>query len=76
VLGALDAISLKVHTVCNSTYINAQSVCEMLLKLRAFYGEKPITVFLDNGGYHYRPSLDTLMCKAYIHLSIFSKNLL
>jgi transposase len=51
VLGALDAVSLKVHTVCNSTYINAQSVCEMLSNLRSFYGEKPITVFLDNARY-------------------------
>jgi len=50
-LGALDAVSLKVHTVCNNTYINAQSVCEMFLKLRTFYGEKPITVFLDNARY-------------------------
>jgi len=59
VLGALDAVSLKVHTVCNNTYINAQSVCEMLLKLRAFYGEKSITVFLDNARYQ--------RCKAVWH---------
>lgn len=53
ILGALDAVSLKVHSISNSTYINAQSVCEMLLKLRSFYGEKPITIFLDNARYQH-----------------------
>ena len=28
VLGALDAVSRKVHTFCNDTYINSESVCE------------------------------------------------
>jgi hypothetical protein len=36
VLGAIDAILLISHnliTVCNNEYINAKSVCELLLKI-------------------------------------------
>jgi transposase len=53
VLGALDAVEKIVHTVCNDTYITSQTVCEMLLKLRQYYGKKPITIFLDNAKYQY-----------------------
>lgn len=53
VLGALDVISRKVHTVCNDTYINAQSVCELLVHLRKVYGEMPISLFLDNARYQH-----------------------
>lgn len=50
VLGALNAVSKKVLTITNETYINAQSVCELLLKI-AQYSTKPITVVLDNARY-------------------------
>lgn len=51
VLGALDVIRQKVHTLCNDTYINSQSVCELLANVRRFYGEMPISIFLDNARY-------------------------
>jgi transposase len=51
VLGALNAVTKEVHTLTNETYINAQSVCELLLKLGQRYGSKPITVVLDNARY-------------------------
>lgn len=51
VLGALDAVSLKIHTVCNESYITAETVCELLYKLRKYYGLTPITIFLDNAKY-------------------------
>jgi transposase len=51
VLGAIDAVSFKVHTFCNDTYITSQSVCALLRQLREFYGVKPITIFLDNAKY-------------------------
>jgi len=51
VLGALDAVSLKMHTFCNDSYITSQSVCELFRQLREFYGTMPITIFLDNARY-------------------------
>lgn len=51
VLGAIDAISLQLFTVCNETYINANCICEMLRKLAAHYAGTPITIVLDNARY-------------------------
>ena len=52
VLGALDAITHELVTVCNDTYINALSVCELLQKIRDSAGlEKLITIVMDNAKY-------------------------
>lgn len=51
VLGALDAVTRKVHTYCNDSYINSESVCIFLNQLRTTYGNLPITIFLDNAKY-------------------------
>ncbi len=51
VLGALNAISKEVIIVTNESYINAQSICHLLLKLTALNLEVPITVVLDNARY-------------------------
>jgi len=51
VLGALDAVTKKLVTVCNETYINAESVCALLDKLSALSLGLPITVILDNARY-------------------------
>lgn len=51
VLGALNAISHELIIVTNETYINSQSVCEMLHKLAALGLEIPITLVLDNARY-------------------------
>ena len=51
VLGALNAVSKEVLTVTNETYINAQSVCQLLLQIAQYYGSKPVTVVLDNARY-------------------------
>lgn len=51
VLGAVNAITQEVITVTNTSYINAESVCQMLLKLAALNLEVPITVVLDNARY-------------------------
>ena len=52
VLGAIDAITHKLISVCNDTYINACSVCELLHKIRD--GERDstfITLVMDNARY-------------------------
>ncbi len=51
VLGAVDAVSKTVVTVANNSYINAKSVCELLLKLAALNQGMPITLVLDNARY-------------------------
>lgn len=50
VLGALCATTHRLITVCNTGYINAHSVCELLRKLSR-YSRVPITVVLDNARY-------------------------
>jgi len=51
VLGALHAITHEVITVTNCTYINAESVCQLLRKLGALGLQVPITLVLDNARY-------------------------
>ena len=51
VLGAVNAITKEVITVTNQTYINSESICQMLLKLSALNLDVPITVVLDNARY-------------------------
>jgi transposase len=52
VLGAINAVTHQLITVCNDTYINACSVCELLNKIRDVAGDTiPITLVLDNARY-------------------------
>jgi transposase len=51
VLGALDAISHQLVTITTETYINAHSVCQLLLKLRLLFPDQPLTLVLDNARY-------------------------
>lgn len=51
VLGAIDFVSKRVHTVANDSYITATEVCQMLRKLRAEYVGKEIHLVLDNARY-------------------------
>jgi transposase len=50
--GALNAVTHQIISVCNETYINADSVCELLRKIRNFAGsENPVNLVLDNARY-------------------------
>ncbi len=51
VLGAIDFITKKVHTVTNDSYITANQICEMLSKLRMEYADREIHIVLDNARY-------------------------
>lgn len=51
VLGAVNAITKKLHTYCNTTYINSECVCEFLRAIAQEYPGKAITIFLDNARY-------------------------
>lgn len=53
ILGALNAVTFEVTTVCNSAYIHSWSVVELMFKLRK--GKRrvgqPISIILDNAPY-------------------------
>jgi transposase len=51
VLGALNAVTLEIITVTNETYINAESVCQLLRKLSELALGIPITLVWDNARY-------------------------
>ena len=51
VLGALNAVTHELITVTNDTYINAQSVCDLLWCISRHNYTVPITLVLDNARY-------------------------
>ena len=51
VLGALNALTHELITVTNTTYINAESFCELLQMIATRYIDIGITVVLDNARY-------------------------
>jgi transposase len=51
VLGAIDAVTHELTTICNDTTINAEAVCELLRKLSGRYVGLPMTLVLDNARY-------------------------
>lgn len=53
VLGALDAATLKLETVVNTTYVNAETIAELLKKLAKRFTHLPIYVVLDNARYQH-----------------------
>lgn len=53
VLGALNAITHELITITNDTYINAQSVCDLLWKIARLNLKIPITLVLDNARYQH-----------------------
>ena len=55
VLGALNALTHELISVTNDTYINADSVCQLLLKLAELNLGVPITLILDNARYQKCP---------------------
>lgn len=51
VLGALDAVTHELITITNTTYINAESVCQLLWRIAEKAGGIPVTLVLDNARY-------------------------
>jgi transposase len=68
VLGALCATTHRLVTVCNTDYINSQSVCELLRKLAALASVGPITVVLDNARYQRCALVQTTAAKLGVEL--------
>ena len=78
VLGAIHAISHELITVTNESYINAQSVCELLWKISHVNLGIPITLVLDNARYQ-KCALVIDLAKSLdielLHLPPYSPNL-
>ena len=68
VLGAMDFITKKVHTVVNDSYITATDVCGMLRKLRIEYGDREIHLVLDNARYQKCRIVQEMASTLDIHL--------
>lgn len=51
VLGALNAVTKEVIRVTNQTYINSESVCDLLCQIAALNLGIPITLVMDNARY-------------------------
>lgn len=51
VLAALDAITHRVISVTNTSYINAECVCDLIWKISIEYADIPVTLVLDNARY-------------------------
>ena len=78
VLGDLNAITHELVTITNKTYINANSVCELLKKLVAININVPITIILDNAKYqkcNIVTELASLLKINLIYLRSYSPNL-
>lgn len=78
VLAALNAITHELVTVTNDTYINAQSVCELLHKVAALQSGVPVTLVLDNARYQKCRLVQELADELHIellYLPTYSPNL-
>jgi transposase len=51
VLGALNAITHEIVTVCNDSYINSLTVCHLMEKLKQIHPNMPISLVMDNARY-------------------------
>ena len=68
VLGALDVVTLKLETVVNTTYVNAQTVAELLEMLAKRYTQLPIYLVLDNARYQHCDYVKELAKNLHIEL--------
>jgi transposase len=51
VLGAIEPLTGRFFRICNTTYINSQSVCELLRQIAEANFSTPVTIVLDNARY-------------------------
>ena len=69
VLGAVNAVTKEIITITNETYINSESICQLLVKLANLGLNIPIALVLDNAKYQkcklvqdYAKQLDIQLC--------------
>ena len=78
VLSALEAVSHRLITVSNETYITAVSGCELLRLIAAEAAGRPVTIILDNARYQHCAMVESLAHELQIELAFlpsYSPNL-
>jgi transposase len=78
VLAALNAVTHQVIRVSNGSYINAESVCQLLRQVAAAGLARPITLVLDNARYqrcHLVQALARSLRIELLYLPSYSPNL-
>lgn len=68
VLGAIDAITHDMCCICNEAYINAICVCDLLKDIRKKYGDKTVTLVLDNARYQHCRKVEEFAKELHIEL--------
>ena len=68
VLGAFDAVTHQLTTVCNETTVNAEAIKELLHKLSDRYVGLPLTLVLDNARYQKCAAVQELAGRLRIEL--------
>ena len=68
VLGAINFMTRKVHTVTNTTYITATEICQMLEQVASEYAGRKIHIVLDNARYQKCEMVTSLARKLAIEL--------
>ena len=78
VLGALEAVSHRLITVSNESYITATSVCELLRLIATEAAGRPVTIFLDNARYQHCAMVESFALELNLELAFlptYSPNL-
>jgi len=68
VVGAVNAITKKITCLFNDTYVNAETMKDFLIQLKAEYVLKPIYVVLDNARYQHCQMVIDMAKELDIHL--------
>ena len=78
VLGAINFMTKKVHTITNTNYITATEICQMLRQVASEYAGKKIHIVLDNAKYQ-KCEIVTSLAKELkielVYLPTYSPNL-
>ena len=68
VLGAVNPLTQELIRVCNQSYINSHTVCELLHKISALELATPVTLVLDNAAYQRCKLVQALAEELHIEL--------
>jgi transposase len=68
VVGAVQAITKQIVTLCNDTYVNGEVIAQFLRKLRAEFADLPLVIVLDNARYQHCQFIEQLAKELGIEL--------
>jgi transposase len=68
VVGAVNAITKEVTTICNTTFINAETIVAFFEQLKTHYGDLPLKIVLDNARYQHCKFVEEVAIKLNIEL--------